>query len=261
MRTPFLVLPLLLVPCAALAAPAPYVDVALVLAADVSGSMSGALAIQRSGFVAAFRDPDIARTIASEPIGRIAVTYVEWAGVGEQWTVVPWTIIAGAEDAAAFADRLAAAPVNRGSQTSVSAGLLFAAHQLDTSGVDAMRRTIDVSGDGPNNAGPAMAEVRDALVNDGITINGLPLPDTSEHGPFDHNAREADIDVAAYYADCVVGGGGSFVMRIDGPATFAAAVRRKLVLEVAGLPARVFAASYVQPAAFLPECATLRPDP
>jgi len=258
MRTTLLALPLVvLLAGSAAAAPPPPVDVALVLAADVSGSMTGALSAQRDGFVAAFRDPDIVRAIADGPVGKIAVVYVEWAGVGEQWTVVPWTIV-DAGDAATFADRLAAAPVNRGYQTSISAGLMFAARMFQLSGVAAERRAIDVSGDGPNNAGPPITSVRDALVAGGITINGLPLPQAPSGNPFAYLITPDGIDLDAYYSDCVIGGAGSFVMRVDGPAQYSAAIRRKLAMEIAGQPARVFLASFTPRTTPAPECATVR---
>jgi len=237
---------------------AEVVDAALVLAADVSGSMEPTLSVQRTGFVDAFRSAEVADAIASGPLGRIAVTYVEWAGVRGQWVVVPWTIIAGAGDASAFADRLEAAAVDVGYRTSISAGLLFASAQFATSGVDAQRRIIDVSGDGPNNDGPPVTPVRDALVAAGVVINGLPVPDTPHAGPFDYNARER-IDVGAYYQDCVIGGAGSFVLRVDAPAAYRAAIRRKLSVEIASAVPRVFLASYIRPAAFLPECANAGP--
>jgi hypothetical protein len=108
-----------------------------------------------------------------------------------------------------------------------------------------MRHTIDVSGDGANNAGPPVAPVRDALVAGGITINGLPLPTPQSGGPFAYlTDAAAPVDLDRYYIDCVIGGAGAFVMPVDGPSTYFAAIRRKLVLEIAGLPARVFAASF-----------------
>jgi len=256
MRNTLLAFPLaVLLAGGAAAAPLP-VDVALVLAADVSGSMSGALGAQRDGFVAAFRNPEIARAIADGPVGKIAVAYVEWAGAGEQWTVVPWTIV-DAGDAATFADRLAAAPVNRGYQTSISGGLMFAARLLRASGVEATRRTIDVSGDGPNNSGLPLAPIRDALVAGGITINGLPLPTPPTGGPFAYLTGRDDVDLASYYSDCVIGGAGSFVMPVNGAAGYSAAIRRKLALEIAGRQARVFLASFAVPAPPASECSTI----
>lgn len=257
MRTTFLALSLVTLLAGRAAGTTPPVDVALVLAADVSGSMSGALSAQRSGFVAAFRNAEIAASIASGPIGRIAVTYVEWAGVHEQWTVVPWTIIANADDATTFADRLAAAPGERGYQTSISAGLLYAARLLALSGVEATRLAVDISGDGPNNSGPPVAVARDTLVARGITINGLPLPEPDTGGPFAYLTDRDDIDLDAYYTDCVIGGAGSFVMPVYGAAGYSAAIRRKLAMEIAGVPARVFLASFSpRPASPATQCAT-----
>jgi hypothetical protein len=235
------------------------VDAALVIAADVSGSMSTALTTQRGGFIDAFRSPEVADAIASGPFGRVAVTYVEWAGAHSQWVVVPWTIIETAGDAAAFADRLQSAPIDVGYQTSISQGLLFAAAQFAARDADTARRVIDVSGDGANNQGPPVTGVRDALVAEGIVINGLPMPDTSHAGPFDTAAEAASIDIDAYYQNCVAGGAGSFVLRVDQPSAFRAAIRRKLTVEIASAVPRVFLASYLSRPSFRPECANAAP--
>ncbi len=216
------------------------VDVQLVLAVDISRSMDyDELGVQRQGYVAAFRNPEVINAITGGGIGRIAVTYLEWAGAFYQKVIVPWRIIAGRDDAEAFATALDAAPITREMGTSISGGLLFAARQFAESKVTGLRRTIDVSGDGANNIGAPVAPVRDQLVDEGITINGLPIiirPSTWG-GPFDM----PDLDV--YYRDCVIGGPGSFMITVDDIGRFEVAVRRKLVLEVAGLAPRVMLAA------------------
>ena len=121
--------------------------------------------LQRDGYVAAFRHPELIGAILSGPRGKIAVTYVEWAGSAEQSVVVPWMILSDRMSVEDFANRLAAAPKrSRGSRTSVSSGLLFAARQFPLSGAQSLRKTIDVSGDGMSNQGPPIAWVRDLVV-------------------------------------------------------------------------------------------------
>src|SRR5205823_4454315 len=113
------------------------VDVELVVAGDVSHSMDDReLRLQRDGFAAAFRDPEILWAIHSGATGRIAVTYVECAGPSEQSIIIPWTILADRQSADAFAGRLAAAPFVKGGHTSISYGLLFAAMQFENSGME-----------------------------------------------------------------------------------------------------------------------------
>jgi hypothetical protein len=211
------------------------VDVALILAGDVSGSMTpGELHTERDGLAAALRDPAVMAAIHQGAIGRVAITYVEWAGPSEQWQIVPWTVIDDRQAAEAFAGILARAPVVSGNQTSLSAGLLSAARQFRTSGVTADRRVIDVSGDGPSNAGPSLAAARDAVVAEGITINGLPLSAPPQGGPYGYlTARRDRPEIGQYYEDCVIGGLGAFVMPLTDPAQFSVAMRRKLVLEIA----------------------------
>ena len=131
------------------------VDLELVLAVDVSWSMDPEeQRLQRDGYVEAFRDPQIIKAIQSGPQGRIAVTYVEWAGPDIQFVVVPWMLIDGAKAAQGWPTRLAERQISRHRMTSISSALQFSARQFDASPYRGLRRVIDVSGDGPNNSGP-----------------------------------------------------------------------------------------------------------
>jgi hypothetical protein len=216
------------------------VDLQLVLAVDVSRSMDyDEQKLQRDGYVEAFRHPEVIQAILSGLVGKIAVTYMEWAGPYHQQVLVPWTIIGNAAEAEAFASRLSAEPILRETGTSISAGLEAAAAQFGKSNVRAVRQTIDVSGDGPNNMGLPVVPVRDELIEQGITINGLPIVLKVENSYSMFNIPNLDV----YYEDCVIGGPGAFMITVDDLQRFAAAVRRKLVLEIAGLPARVIPAA------------------
>ncbi|HET7716507.1 MAG TPA: DUF1194 domain-containing protein [Bauldia sp.] len=208
------------------------VDLELVLAVDISRSMDyEEQQLQREGYVEALRHPEVIEAIRSGAVGRIAVTYVEWAGPFHQAMVVPWTIVSNLAEAEAFAAQVAAAPLVRERGTSISQGLDFASGLFASSGAAGYRRAIDVSGDGPNNMGVPVAPVRDRIVAEGITINGLPimLKTSYAFGPY----SIPNLDV--YYEDCVIGGPGAFMITVDDPARFAIAIRRKLVLEIAGL--------------------------
>lgn len=215
------------------------VDLELVLAVDVSLSMDmDEQRLQRDGYVQAMRDPEVQKAIASGPNGRIAVTYMEWAGPPTQNVVIPWTIIDSPAAANAFADRLEAAPISRARMTSISAALAFSKGLLDMSGMRGIRRVIDVSGDGPNNAGFPVTGIRDELIAAGIVINGLPivLKRGSSWGMFDLE------NLDQYYTDCVIGGTGAFMIPVRETHEFQTATRRKLLLEISGaeMPARLF---------------------
>lgn len=200
------------------------VDLELVLAVDVSGSMDPEEhAVQRNGYVAALAHPDVVAAIRGGVIGRIAVTYVEWAGPGLHSVTVPWRLVDGAESARAFAAELAAQPIAQIRGTSISAGLGFASGLFDGNGVEGTRRVIDVSGDGPNNMGPPVETVRDAVLALGIVVNGLPVIIRPSPG----------VALDQYYRDCVIGGPGAFVLPVDHPEQMAEAIRRKLILEIA----------------------------
>ena len=218
---------------AILAGPAPAaepVDVELVLAVDVSLSMSPMeLNIQRDGYAAALRHERVLQAIAEGVHGRIAVTYFEWAGTTSHHVIVPWTIIANREDAERVAAKLTAQPPNSARRTSVSAALDFGADLFAESQFRGMKRVIDISGDGPNNQGPPVEAMRDEVVKQGITINGLPLMTS---GGFSSAYDVTNLD--QYYTDCVIGGPGAFMIPVNDWSQFPEAIRRKLVLELAG---------------------------
>ncbi|GJE14271.1 DUF1194 domain-containing protein [Methylobacterium longum] len=204
------------------------VDLALVFAVDISLSMDPEeQRVQREGYVAAFRSEAVQSAIRQGLIGRIAVTYVEWAGVGSRYVVVPWTLIGTAAEAEGFAGQLTRARPKRAIWTSVSAALDFSVELLRVAGVEPTRRVIDVSGDGPNNQGREVTQARDDAVAAGIVINGLPLMISAPTGPYDI----PDLDL--YYRDCVIGGPGAFMVPVRDVAEFATAIRTKIVREVA----------------------------
>ena len=211
-------------------AAAATVDVELVLAVDISYSMDpDEQALQREGYAAALTSAEFINAVREGQHGKIVVTYVEWAGAGEQRVVAPWRVIEDRESAERFAREIAYAPYRRAYRTSISGVLQFAAPLFATSGQRGLRRVIDVSGDGANNHGMPVTIARDDVLARGITINGLPIMLKRP------SAASMDIDhLDVYYEDCVIGGAGSFVIPIKAKAKFKEAIRTKLVLEVAG---------------------------
>ncbi len=210
------------------------VDLALILAVDVSRSMDyDEQRVQRDGYVAAFQSTELQQAIRSGAYGRIAVAYMEWSSDYYQQVLVPWRIIGTPAEVSAFADTLSQVPITTDSRTSISAALQHALNYFRTVPASPDRRTIDVSGDGANNDGAFLAPVRDRLVADGITINGLPIliRPSNLFGPL------GSIPLDDYYRSCVIGGPGSFVVPVEEVKGFAAAIRRKLILEIAGAPA------------------------
>ena len=218
-----------LAPAAARAQP---VDVALLLAVDVSLSMDyEEQRAQREGYVAAVKHPAVLDAVARGRRGRIALAYLEWGGPYAQRLIMPWTVIDGAEAAAGFAEELAVAPVTSSRGTSIAAALDYAIG-LFADAPSADRQVVDVSGDGPNNMGPLVTEARDRALAAGLEINGLPLMIK----PTDRLFSIPELDI--YYQECVVGGPAAFVIPVLDPARFASAIRQKLILEIAGAPPR-----------------------
>lgn len=218
------------------------VDVELVLAVDVSRSMSPReLEIQRQGYAAALTSDAVLGAVGGGLLGRIAITYVEWAGSGTQRVVVPWTLLENAQDAERVAGQILTNSGGSMRRTSISGALGFGAQMIATNQYQGLRRVIDVSGDGPNNEGRAVDDMRDTVIAQGITINGLPMMTTDGL-----SSRWGIPDLDVYYEACVIGGPGAFFIPVTQWEDFGDAVRRKLVLEIAGTPARVIPAQMRQ---------------
>jgi hypothetical protein len=208
----------------------PSVDVELVLAVDVSYSMDmDELAIQREGYAQAILSKEFLQALKTGPNGKISVTYFEWAASSDQKIIIPWRVIDGPETADAVANEIMKTPIRRASRTSISGAINFAMPLFDENPYRGLRRVIDISGDGPNNNGAPVTTARDAALEKGIVINGLPIMVKEP------SYSTMDIDnLDFYYEDCVIGGPGSFVVSIKDRDKFKEAIRTKLLLEVAG---------------------------
>jgi hypothetical protein len=208
----------------------PSVDVELVIAVDVSYSMDmDELAIQREGYAQAIISKEFLQALKTGPNGKISVTYFEWAASSDQKIIIPWRVIDGPETADAVANEIMKTPIRRASRTSISGAINFAMPLFDENPYRGLRRVIDISGDGPNNNGSPVTVARDAALEKGITINGLPIMVKEP------SYSTMDIDnLDFYYEDCVIGGPGSFVVSIKDRDKFKEAIRTKLLLEVAG---------------------------
>ena len=212
------------------------VDVALVLAADVSRSINdGEFALQRRGYAAAIANPRVIEAIGSGPHGAIAISFVEWAGDSEQKTVVDWTVIHDAADARKFAAALLEAPRSYVGRTAIGSAIDFSMGLIGESGFEAERRVIDVSGDGTSNQGRPVTDARDAALGAGVTINGLAIfnKTAAEQGGYLARHTNPPGGLAQYYHDNVIGGPGSFVLPIDDFNSFEEAMIRKLITEIA----------------------------
>jgi hypothetical protein len=160
--------------------------------------------------------------------------FLEWSGLGNQKVVIDWMVVDGPKAAQAFGDRLLESPRSFADRTSISGGIDAAVAQLARSPFEAQRRTIDVSGDGTNNAGRDVGQARDEAVALGISINGLvilseiPLPWNPEH-------TNPPGGLAKYYRDNVIGGPGSFVLEAKDFDSFGEAIVKKMIAEIAAL--------------------------
>lgn len=208
------------------------VDVALVLAVDVSRSMSRReLEIQREGYAAALNHPDVVRAIAQGAHGRIAVTMFEWAGDTSIQPVFDWTLVETGADANALSAIVRNSRPRGLRRTSISGAILYALKRLEQAPVEGFRKIVDISGDGPNNQGQPVLAAREAALSKRVVINGLPLMTSDGPG---NSFNIADLD--AYYLECVIGGPGSFLVPVRSWDQFPEAIRRKLILEIGGLP-------------------------
>ncbi|MBX6321234.1 MAG: DUF1194 domain-containing protein [Rhodospirillaceae bacterium] len=208
------------------------VDLELVLLADTTGSIDEAeVRFQRQGYAAALTDPAVLAAIGEGYHRRIAVTFVEWGDAQSQAVVVPWTVIDGADSAAGFARALLAAPRRAHGPNAIGSALAVAHGLIDGNAYDGLRKVIDLSGDSANSwGGVPVPAARAAALAAGITINGLAILCRGCNG------RPVAYDLEQAYAETIIGGPGSFVITADDMERFAEAVRRKLLLEIAGGP-------------------------
>ena len=222
------------------------VDLALALGIDISGSIDPDEArLQREGYFQAFRDPVVVKAILGGPNGRIVVAYFEWSDSWMQKLLIDWTLLDSEAAVVAFAHRLADAPISIARRTSISGAIRYAIPLFGRSPYEAQRKVLDISGDGSNNDGGLVTEMRHEALRDRIVINGLPI--------MLHTAVSTTFDISdldQYYGNCVIGGAGAFMVPVKELKEFASAIRRKLLLEISGFgtPARVVPAQNALPA-------------
>jgi len=200
----------------------------LVLLADASGSIDAEeLAFQRQGYAQAMTDPLVISAIRNSIYGNVAVTYVEWAT--NTAVVVDWMIIDSEETAQAFADALIGPPRRASGRNAIGGALIRGMELIQTNDIFAPRAVIDFSGDSiGNSSGPAISVAREEVLNAGITINALPILRPED-------GRRAGVNLEEEYSNRIIGGPGAFMVTAESRETFGQAVRRKLVLEIAGL--------------------------
>ncbi len=207
------------------------VDLELVLAVDTSRSMDhDELTLQREGYAAALEHPAVTSALSMGELGKTAIMYFEWGGPGWHRILVPWTVVETPEDAAAIAAILRAKPIAGQRGTSISDAIEQAATRIEANDFEGARKVIDISGDGPNNQGRPVTEVRDEVAALGIEVNGLPLMVKEPGGSY----SIPDLDI--YYETCVITGQSAFVIPIFEMSRLVASIRQKLVLEISGLP-------------------------
>lgn len=208
-----------------------WVDLELVLLADASRSIDDTeIAFQRGNYAQAITHPDVLGAIANGFRGRIAVTYVEWGDENWQDVVVPWTVIDGKAGAEAFAAELLSAPRRAQGPNAIGSAIAAGHALIKGNELEGERQVIDFSGDSAYSFGGIPVPLaRAQALADGITINGLAIL-----------CRECDSGRAGGYnleqafGETVIGGPGAFVVTAESRESFAEAVRRKLLLEIAG---------------------------
>jgi len=225
---------LALLPASATLAAEP-VDLLLVLSSDVSRSVDHPkFLLQREGYASAVSNPQVLDAIKSGPHGKIALSFVEWSGYGAQKVVIDWSVIDGAASARKFGDQLVELPRSFADRTSISGGIDFSAAQLARSRFEAPRRTIDVSGDGTNNAGRDVRLARDEALAKGIIINGLVIL-SDRQMPWNAEHTNPPGGLESYYRENVIGGPGAFVMVAEDFQSFGRAIIKKMIAEIATL--------------------------
>lgn len=228
----------------------PQVDTALIVSVDVSNSVDqDRYKLQMEGIAKALEDPSVIDAIVSGPNAGILFAMVTWAD--RPTLSLPWVKIASKQDALAVAARVRKLPLQGGEFTCMTKMLRSANDKIVPQiPAKALRVVIDVSGDGPDNcnAEESIETVRDELVSNGVTINGLPILEGANAGgaeaavvPNAADKKEAasladPIGLEEWFKTHVKGGNGSFVLPANGYSDFARAIRQKFVIEISGTP-------------------------
>ncbi len=198
------------------------IDLELIMAVDVSGSVDGEeYAMQMGGIAGAFRDPGILRAIETATPRGIAASVILWSSSEWQTVAVDWRLIRNRTDAFAFAAAVERAPRESTGNTAIASAIDFSVRHFGGNGFEGARRVIDISGDGISNDGPDTEPSRDRAVALGITINGLVIV-------------ENNLPARRFYRESVIGGPGAFAMDARGFADFAWVFRDKLRREISG---------------------------
>ncbi len=215
------------------------VDIELILAVDISGSVDSFEAeTQREGYIAALTHPSVISAIQSSFNGKIAMSYVEWAGTYSQNQLIDWTVISDEASAQAFAAILKSEPINQSHGTSISHAIDFCVDLFEDNGYTGIRRVIDISGDGTNRNGRLITDARDAAIARGITINGLPIILIDRPEPWARFGMRREIHLDQYYKDNVIGGPGAFLVVAEDYQAFRGAILSKLIREIAQVPSQ-----------------------
>ncbi len=197
------------------------VDLALVLAVDCSSSVDeGDFRLQMDGIAAAVRNPQLLDAITTGRHRAIALTLLQWSSAKSQEVTIGWRVLVQASDLEAFARQAESAKRKwLPGGTGLAAAIVYSVALLETAPVVAMRRVIDVSGDGEDNDGGSAAQARDEAVARGITVNGLPIISGSRR-------------LETYYRTQVIGGDDAFLVPAGNMMAFEDAMTKKLLREV-----------------------------
>ena len=170
----------------------------------------------------AFRRPEIVAAIQSGTYRRIVVSVIQWSDMAHQSVVIPWRVVADTESANRLADLIAVLPRTLAEGgTSITAVMGFGANMLRDLPLPADRLVLDIAADGRNNNGGDPRPMRDAVVAQGITINGLSI--LNEVPTLDK-----------YFELYITGGPASFVIVANDYAAYSTAIYRKLLREIIG---------------------------
>ncbi len=216
---------------AMLAAPAlgqtEQVDLALVLAVDVSESVDAArFTLQMDGIARALESREVQASVLSGPHQSMLLALVQWSN--RPVLSLPWALLTSGADVRRFAARVRRLSRASNGFTCMSVALRSVADKLLTQlPVPAEHVVVDVSGDGHDNCNPleTVDQVRDELAATGITVNGLPILEGDEAATLE-----------AWYRDHVIGGPNAFLVPAASFDDFERAIRRKFVTEMSAVP-------------------------
>ncbi|HKP23354.1 MAG TPA: DUF1194 domain-containing protein [Dongiaceae bacterium] len=204
-----------------------WTDANIVTGLDFSGSIEPHDAqVQINGIAMAIRSPQIMAAIKNGNHGRVGFAVFVWASSNYP-ILLTWRQISSPAEAAAVAEDVenglhalmgSEALIKLGALTDMSGAMEYGGELLRTAPFATNHRFVNIVSNGIDNVAEGTTPVRDRLVAQGITINGVALGH--------------DVTLFSYLKREVIGGPEAFALMANDPEQLVEVMARKFLSEI-----------------------------